>query len=1526
MITNLLRGITRNLTSQPGRPQAASRMSGMASDRRLGAGRAVMGVSEDSAQPVAPQILSGPSPVQEGGQPFPPTEILDTSVNVVAYPVDHPEEILPRDMLPILPKRIRLTFFGPTDCVTCRAAFVKAVSASSLSMLGSCQYSRQRNSANGVPFLVLSIRKERDIKKIWESGMTSFIHGLNLHLKGSKCRLAVADQTSWMMFPPNDARNTVQVAPSENAELETRNQFAVLSEINDAEPGEEMLTTSRVGAGIHTKVTASATVTRKERGKFKAGSLNVRGLKIASQIDKASDIGAVLRNKGVNICAVQETWLDPAIDEITLPGYRFVGSAGYATCTRLGGGTGFLIGDELMANVETLSWKSKLYAQATWVRVRGSKRSNHLILASVYVPPVSDTRTSAEVAVDFANLTNDIAHWSMKGEVLVCGDFNARIGNSEDESGEKHARVPRFGEHVLNTEGRVMIQLMNQCDLFSLGNRFGPDVNFTCLRAQGNSVVDYLLGSEALLKCARSVTHHPLDDDTDHVLLCIDIPGKLEKRSVKPQTSVRWRLQKFENDAVAQAFREIVSAEAGAVTTQLTMLHDDHQGHIDTIAGQVNGIILEAASCTIGKKLSKGRCTAPWWTSEYKDLRVESQKAYEVAMRSKSPKDWDAFVVIRKDKNALRRKLKTAQAKADEQSTAQVWETENGSKKAWRSAKSLRDSRAGYSCKKSAACLGIHDSEGEFITDPCGIAQAFKAHYSKLASPSDNGSFLEDHRIKIEADVRNWETEGREEFQPELDTEFTEAEFEAAIERLPLHKSADSEDIVGEFIRNGGKVLQKLLLSLINLAWEKEKVPHIWGTGIVVSLYKAGDSTDPGNYRGITLISIIRKLFSTMVRLRLEKKVALHESQCAFRHDRSCIDHIFTMAQLVHESGATNRALYAFFLDIKKAYDVVWREGLFYKLMEKGVKGKMWRVLLDLFSKSNSSVRIAGEMSDSFPLKVGVGQGDPLSTLLFDIYIDDLLESLHSEGAPGGILISEETEIRALTFADDVACLNHDANGLQRNINHVAQWLQRWRMQANTRKSVVMVFNPQEGQSAAIPSEHRQTSWTMDGHTLSQVESFKYLGVWFSENGSWDLHASKALGKMKAALGYWRPLLACHRIPIRTRTMMMQTLIYSSGLYGSEVWSTPVATRQCFDVVAKDAIRTIMGLHRHEVASDVLFADIGILPPSMLMDAAKQCYHRHLFGLLPARWCKQAGVCHFYGHRQVGRPRAGTNWQGEVQKVRGDMCHDLNISDIFTAAHDQKSVRRVSQRNNRTIETMAPVQIDMEETHECAARQAVLDNLWQWMLQGSQAKYEETLAIPCPWQWNCIRDQPRGLAKYLSSLPSLKARLIMSARSGKLFALQNRLKNQIFQYVPHSELHCCECNERLGNACTACVHCAVDCPVLWPKLDHFFEVVQSMGEPGGALASKLESVLGVDLITEMLTLGKVVLPKELTGAYWSAVADLFACQNVDAEDKSGQGSVSQAMSGALESGVVVTSLISQVALGDANVHVDAVVL
>ena len=119
------------------------------------------------------------------------------------------------------------------------------------------------------------------------------------------------------------------------------------------------------------------------------------------------------------------------------------------------------------------------------------------------------------------------------------------------------------------------------------------------------------------------------------------------------------------------------------------------------------------------------------------------------------------------------------------------------------------------------------------------------------------------------------------------------------------------------------------------------------------------------------------------------------------------------------------------------------------------------------------------------------------------------------------------------------------------------------------------------------------------------------------------------------------------------------------------------------------------------------------------------------------------------------------------------------------------------------------------------------DNLFyvQWYLVNDNTCSILPVAT-CHWQWNFIRDQPRIVATYLLWLPSLKAQTTMSAKGGNLFALHSRVQTQTFGFVLPSQVSCNRCNEPLGDASAVCVHCTVDCPKAWPKVDGFFEGFQ----------------------------------------------------------------------------------------------------
>ena len=127
--------------------------------------------------------------------------------------------------------------------------------------------------------------------------------------------------------------------------------------------------------------------------------------------------------------------------------------------------------------------------------------------------------------------------------------------------------------------------------------------------------------------------------------------------------------------------------------------------------------------------------------------------------------------------------------------------------------------------------------------------------------------------------------------------------------------------------------------------------------GLIVNLFKKGDREDPGNYRGITLLSVVGKVFCKILNNRLvqclDKGGALHEGQAGFR---SCMDNVYTLNKIVQGRFREDKETYAFFLDVQKAYDTVWRDGMWLQLWDMGVKGRMWRVIKKMYEVSRNTV------------------------------------------------------------------------------------------------------------------------------------------------------------------------------------------------------------------------------------------------------------------------------------------------------------------------------------------------------------------------------------------------------------------------------------------------------------------------------------------------------------------------------------------------------------------------------------------
>ena len=159
-------------------------------------------------------------------------------------------------------------------------------------------------------------------------------------------------------------------------------------------------------------------------------------------------------------------------------------------------------------------------------------------------------------------------------------------------------------------------------------------------------------------------------------------------------------------------------------------------------------------------------------------------------------------------------------------------------------------------------------------------------------------------------------------------------------------------------------------------------------------MYKGkGSQQECKNYRGISLLSVVGKLYAKVlinrvIRVTDEK---IWDVQAGFREGMGCMDQIFSLRCIAEKHLAKHKKVYCAFVDLEKAYDSVWREELWSTLSMYGVDRRLIRALKSLYKDSSACVRINGAYTDWFCISRGVRQGCVASPWLFNLYMDSCL-------------------------------------------------------------------------------------------------------------------------------------------------------------------------------------------------------------------------------------------------------------------------------------------------------------------------------------------------------------------------------------------------------------------------------------------------------------------------------------------------------------------------------------------------------
>jgi len=366
------------------------------------------------------------------------------------------------------------------------------------------------------------------------------------------------------------------------------------------------------------------------------------------------------------------------------------------------------------------------------------------------------------------------------------------------------------------------------------------------------------------------------------------------------------------------------------------------------------------------------------------------------------------------------------------------------------------------------------------------------------------------------------------------------------LKKCKMKKAPGIDGITYEFFVNAPLSFQLELLRLLNFIFLTSDIPSAFREAIIIPIHKKGDPNVESNYRGLSLLNTLYKIFTALILDRIQTWVdvnnILNEYQAGFRRNYSTVDNIFCLTSIVCINFSCKKKTYAFFVDFKCAFDKLPRNSLFYKLTGMGLSNKMVVILMSIYSETVSQVWNGKEMSAAFSVDLGVKQGCLLSPLLFALYLNDLHDFL-----PGGIQINGVT-IKILMYADDIVLLSTCPIILQRMINSLSIYCDTWGLEVNLDKSKVMIFR--EG-----PRISRSLSFTYNNRNIEIVNQYQYLGILLTYNLSYRKHIDIKLKTAKTAINAnWSNFILDPNIDVSNKLKIFNAAAKSILLYGAQVW------------------------------------------------------------------------------------------------------------------------------------------------------------------------------------------------------------------------------------------------------------------------------------------------------------------------------------------------------------------------------------
>lgn len=864
-------------------------------------------------------------------------------------------------------------------------------------------------------------------------------------------------------------------------------------------------------------------------------SWNVGGL-----LTKLSDTDFVDYVNSFDICVLLETFTLPSFDfDIHFKDFMVLHSPAVklSKMGRNSGGVVLLIRKALSEFVKTVDTKCEnILCSRLSKRLFGSERD--VLFVGLYSHPVgSPFYEQKDYDCTLKLLEQFLLARLESGEdeyLLIGGDLNARIGDwsfdiqRDQEDDLVHTFERKSKDSVINNFGKLLIQLCFMFEVVPLNGLVDEefDDNFTFLSERGNSTIDFFLSSVDFVSHVQSLSIVERVE-SQHMPVRLELRAVPDTRSenaneMHTSSKLKWDASK------AQTYLDcLLSEESKQRLDDATKCIADNA---ERALGKFVSLILDSGQCMRHEIRFGGsarrRQNNTWFDQECRELKREAGRALHRYMRTLRDIDRQSYTLKRTQYKLKIKEKKNVYKQSVRDSLVQ---NRNDSNLFWTTIRKVRPQVSNINVSISISAWK------DYFAGLLGQRATERERQAGEREDCDNDD--EDHV-----------------YVDDLDCEITEEEVRSAIRKLKCGKAPGLDEISAEFLKSAETVVLPFLTNLFNALFENGLFPEEWCRSVIIPLFKKGDVNNPDNYRGIALLSVISKVFTSILNRRLytwaEDNQKISEEQAGFRKQYSTIDHIYTLVSMIRKClyGRRKSKLYVIFVDYLKCFDSIDRESLWLVLQKVKTSTKMKKMIQGIYKSVQACVRWNHEVSDFFECPQGVRQGCIMSPLLFSLLINDVAEQVSNNGRHGIQFLPGLQEIFMLLFADDICLVSTTPAGLQNQINNLEKASETLKLTVNLNKTKVMIFRKGGHLSKA-------ERWFYKGKQIEIVNSYKYLGFTLTTKLSFDTALEEFAGRAKRKVveimkSMWR--LECFDVSLFFKLFDAQ--VKPMLLYASEIW------------------------------------------------------------------------------------------------------------------------------------------------------------------------------------------------------------------------------------------------------------------------------------------------------------------------------------------------------------------------------------